>query len=292
MKATSIINNKKLDSYSILICAKYFNSFKDYMNIICVCKKFKETTEKLRFNPISISSKKLFPKIQTQYLYDKSDIKISGIDTYEAWYKVSYEECLRYKEDNIKFHYVIYSHENRLKHGDDIPDSVTILGESCFGRKIWLINDASNIKEINIPSTITSLDKYCFNDCISLRSINLPSTLTSLGVGCFSNCKSLTTITLPSTLQSLGKSCFSCCSSLLSINLPSTLTSLGYECFLKCESLQINDSLDTIAVFEMGCFYGCYQLKGEIDVPRHCFKDPNYDYESDNSSSEHSTDIF
>ena len=63
----------KLDSYSILIVSKYLETKQDFINLISVRKSFRLTTEKLRFNPISISSLTLFPLIQTLYLYDQED---------------------------------------------------------------------------------------------------------------------------------------------------------------------------------------------------------------------------
>ncbi|KAL7719710.1 Leucine rich repeat containing protein BspA family protein [Entamoeba marina] len=89
-----------LDSYSLLIVSKYFESKEDFMNVICVNSKFKQTTEKLRYNPISIISLKLFPKIQTQYLYDENDMKIKGITNYEIWYKIDYEKIFKFKQTN------------------------------------------------------------------------------------------------------------------------------------------------------------------------------------------------
>ncbi|KAL7721461.1 Leucine rich repeat containing protein BspA family protein [Entamoeba marina] len=103
------MNNKQLDSYSVLIVSKYLLSSHDYINVICVCKKFQETTEKLRFNPIPIPSLKLFPKIQTQHIYNENDSKIEGIDNYEIWYKITYDQYLQFKKNNIKcYHYCPY----------------------------------------------------------------------------------------------------------------------------------------------------------------------------------------
>ncbi|KAL7711469.1 Leucine rich repeat protein bspa family [Entamoeba marina] len=243
------MNNDQLDSYSILICSKYLKSPQDFINLMCVNSKFKETTKKLRFNPIQITSLKLFPNIQTQYLYERDDIMIKGIDNYEILYYVDYDQYLKYKQDNIKCHHIIYT--NREKYDNKIPDGVTILSQHCFGRtSIWR-NDASDIKEITIPSTIKSLSNMCFWDCTSLQSVKLPSTLISLGDSCFSNCSALTSINLPVSLKSIGKKCFYCCSSLTSIDLPSTLTTFGE-----------------------GCFFGCPSLKSILNIPGHCFNDP------------------
>ncbi|KAL7718591.1 Leucine rich repeat protein bspa family [Entamoeba marina] len=130
MQPKSTHNHKKVDSYSMLICSKYLQSPNDFINLICVNSKFKETTEKLRFNPIPIKSLKLFPKIQTQYLYSKDDTKIERIDNYEIWYDVGYAEYTKLYEKNIKFHIVQYSRKHEIQNNGIIPFGVTEICES------------------------------------------------------------------------------------------------------------------------------------------------------------------
>ncbi|KAL7718460.1 Leucine rich repeat protein bspa family [Entamoeba marina] len=284
---------KTLDSYSILIASKYLEKSQDFINLICVCKKFKETTEKLRFNPISIESLKLFPRIQTQNLYDKIDKKIEGIVNYEIWYKIDYCQYLEYKEENIKCHNVIYSHKNRLQYGNEIPEEVNILGDNCFGCNLFS-DDASTIQSIKIPttikslgwgcfseccslkvidlqSTITSLDDYCFCNCHLLTSINLPLSLTSLRFGLFYNCWSLKSINLPSNLRELEDECFKGCYSLTSIDLPLSLTLISNYCFEKCTSLQSIKLPSTIREFGLSCFSECSKLTTIPNIPEYCF---------------------
>ncbi|KAL7720404.1 Leucine rich repeat protein bspa family [Entamoeba marina] len=171
----------KLDSYSILICSKYFKEETDFVNLVCVCKKFKETTEKLRFNPISVNSLKLFPKIQTQLLYTEDDTMIEGIDNYEILYEVSYDQYLNFRQNNIKCHYVVYTKENSQQFGDNVLVGVNMLGDKCFSYH-------SSLLKINIPSTIISLGRKCFGYHRSLQSITLPSSLKSLNDECFIGC--------------------------------------------------------------------------------------------------------
>ncbi|KAL7720409.1 Leucine rich repeat protein bspa family [Entamoeba marina] len=255
------MNNKQLDSYSILICSKYFESEQDFINIICVNSKFKETTKKLRFNPIPIKSLKLFPKIQTQYLYHEKDVKLQEIDNYEIWYKIDYDHYLEYRENNINCYYIVYTRKNRLKHGDEIPKEVNILGDTCFSSSDNFSNDSSDIKELTIFSKLISIGDGCFRYCESLLSIILPVTLTSLGNNCFYNCKYLKSINLPFTLKSIGDNCFNSCWSLRSIKIPSTLTYLGNYCFMNCYSLSSVDIPSTIQKIGDNCFKNCALLK-------------------------------
>ncbi|KAL7712160.1 Leucine rich repeat containing protein BspA family protein [Entamoeba marina] len=257
------IKFKQLDSYSMLIASKYLQSKNDFVNVICVCKKFKETTEKLRFNPISVTSLKLFPKIQTQYLYKENDVKIIEIEKYEIWYKVDYDEYLKNRSKRYKFHYINYT-KNFFSNKYNIPYIVTHLGEEFF------IN-CFELQSINLPSTIQSLGIKCFQSCISLQSINLPFAITSLGCGCFSYCTSLKSINIPSSLQSISNECFYYCSSLTTIDLPSSITSLGEECFKNCFGLKEIKNLRNIKIGEK-CFEGCFQFQHKTkNTNSYCF---------------------
>ena len=66
---------------------------------------------------------------------------------------------------------------------------------------------------IAIPSSVTSLDVFCFCGCSGLTSITIPSSVTSLGVACFSRCSGLETVYFK------GKYCNS---SYTDLNIPTT----------------------------------------------------------------------
>ncbi|KAL7718461.1 hypothetical protein QTN25_004381 [Entamoeba marina] len=251
---------KKLDSYSILIASKYFNEQQDYINLICVNSKFKETTEKLRFNPIPITSLKLFPKIQTQYLYNKNYKIIEGIDNYEIWFKVNYSEYLMFKENHIKCHYVVYTNLNNNEYGKEIPKEVTVLGEKCYGAFNLDEDDAVRITNINIPFSIHCLNYKCFYYCTSLTTISLVSTLTSISDKCFYRCESLKSIILPSSITLLSNYCFANCFSLSLITLPLKLELIGDRCFNYCKALSSISLPSTLITIGKLCFSGCTSL--------------------------------
>lgn len=86
---------------------------------------------------------------------------------------------------------------------------VTALSDNCF--------NSSNITSITIPSSVTSLGKFCFSFCKSLTSITIPFSVISLGGGCFQDCTSLTSITIPSSIASIDTFCFYDCNKLETI---------------------------------------------------------------------------
>ena len=57
----------------IMIVGKYFRSSNDFINVMKVCKKYKELVLMYKFNPISDIS--LFENIQTQHFYHKEYVK-------------------------------------------------------------------------------------------------------------------------------------------------------------------------------------------------------------------------
>ncbi|KAL7720316.1 hypothetical protein QTN25_002822 [Entamoeba marina] len=275
------MNNKQLDSYSLLIVSKFFKTSHDFINVMCVNSKFKETTEKLRYNPISITSLKLFPKIQTQYLYSKNEEVMKEMNKWEIWYNVDYGQYLQLQNNNLKCHHVVYTQRDRKIYKALIPQKVTILDE-------WLFSYI-DITTITIPTTVTNicdgcfnlctslinatilspireLKRNCFNSCVNLQTIELPQSITSINDFCFNACSSLQTITLPPFIVSLGSCCFQKCSNLTSIILPNSISSIKGHCFEKCMNLQSITLSTSLTSLSNSCFKNCLNLK-TIELP-------------------------
>ena len=98
---------------------------------------------------------------------------------------------------------------------------------------------------------VTGINDYAFyyND---LKEINLPNTLTFIGYRAFDGCSKLEKITLPQSLESIGSYAFENCNNLTNIAIPKSVTkigdNLGYAIFPKCTKLKsiIVDSENTI----------------------------------------------
>lgn len=65
--------NPELTVDFIMIVGKYLESNDDYINLMKVCKKYRELVGMYKYNPISDIS--LFESIQTQHFYKNSDLK-------------------------------------------------------------------------------------------------------------------------------------------------------------------------------------------------------------------------
>ncbi|KAL7716441.1 hypothetical protein QTN25_006081 [Entamoeba marina] len=296
----------QLDSYSAMIASKYFVTEDDYVNLICVNSKFQCTLDKFHFNPIPVSSKKLFPNLQTQYLYNKNDVELKEVHQYVVWYPVSitqskfddkqYKNIVLKKEDIPMFFNLVPSNYNsKLYSSPDnliLPTILKGIGKNCFEKvgKLTSIIIPTNIsfidnkafsyktalKSLTIPNGVTRLGEGCFSSCNQLKSIVLPSLIKSLPDKCFQSCKVLNIQQLPTTITSIGKYCFSDTYVNLT-SLPNNITSLSEGCFMYNNSIQSLTLSTNIVRIEDSCFFDCsltsIQLSNSLtSIGGRCFK--------------------
>ena len=251
---------KKVDNYSILIVAKYLQTEQDYINLVCVCKNFKKTLKKFRYNPIPVHNTKLFPLMQTQFLYNPYEKRIEDVDLYRICYPISYKQYLQYqKEGNVKCSKVYYSTEDAQKYTGTFPEVCHSLGDYCF-------QENSFIESISFPSYITSLGRNCFVSCFNLSEVQLPPHLNSLPSGCMQLCYSLRSITLASSITIIPFACFYACLNLTHIDLPDNLKIIDSKAFMHCSSLSEINLPSSLEVIQTEAFSNCHSLKS-IEFP-------------------------
>lgn len=140
-----------------------------------------------------------------------------------------------------------------------LSNSITSLGDECFSY-------CSFLNSVTLPNNITSLGNSTFTLCRSLSTITLPNSITSLGDECFIN-SGLRTISLPNSISTLGTSCFAGCTQLESIELSNSITSLPSLCFNGCSNLSSIKLSNNIVSIGAGCFKGCVGLTS-VDLPK------------------------
>ena len=86
----------------------------------------------------------------------------------------------------------------------------------------WALGALYNIKNIEIPASVTEIDKAAFQECISLESIVIPEGIAQISERTFNWCKSLESITIPATVTSIGFESFNGCEALTTINYAGT----------------------------------------------------------------------
>ena len=88
----------------------------------------------------------------------------------------------------------------------------------------------TDIVEIIIPNSVTTIGDYGFSECSSLTSVTIPNSVTSIGECAFYHCSSMTSVTIGNSVESIGEQAFGGCD-LTSITIPSSVASIGYYAF-------------------------------------------------------------
>lgn len=168
----------------------------------------------------------------------------------------------------------------------EVPDSymdkpVTVIGGGAFGGQ-------KNITSVNLPNTITSIERQAFEECRKMTQIEIPNGVTSIGYSAFRdsglisitipdsvlslgsyaffNCKKLKVVTILGSLDIIEEDTFEWCSMLEEVILPEGLTTIGMAAFASCTNLTglvIPDSVTTIGA---SAFISCTSLKS-VNIP-------------------------
>ena len=177
-------------------------------------------------------------------------------------------------------------------------NSGTSITSNQFANNIWMN------KEINIPSTITSIGssafQYCkaikkitiaannadlfknssiFSCCYALQSLTIPTAITSVGSATLDELYSLLgPITFPSSLTTIsGGDTFEHAYCLRSLTLPNTMTSLGSyfcNCCYNLTNVTLPTSLTTLSTY---VFQSCYKFT-DITIPSGVTSMGNYSF--------------
>ena len=100
----------------------------------------------------------------------------------------------------------------RIKTSVKIPDSVTEIKDSAFGK-------CELLTEITIPQGVTKIGDCAFSVCINLKHIELPNSIIEIKDNAFEECEALTSIEIPNSVTSIGDYAFAWCKALANINV-------------------------------------------------------------------------
>ena len=104
---------------------------------------------------------------------------------------------------------------------------VTEIGKRAF---INSRNKRINIKNVNLPDTITKIDDYAFS-FTEIEKIVIPSNVCEIGYEAFSHCSKLNEVTLPNSLSYIGLWAFDACPLLTEILIPRSVEKIEYAAF-------------------------------------------------------------
>ena len=151
--------------------------------------------------------------------------------------------------ENGKMEFAVYPDHAELSHykGVDekvlVPETVdgvpvTVIRESAFSwHEMFAANGYDQVKEIELPDTVTEIGPRAFEKCLELEKIHIPDGVKKIGYGAFWDCRSLKGLTLPDSVEAIGNCAFACCNSLTEFRIPENLRSMGDGVFADCTSL-------------------------------------------------------
>ena len=123
----------------------------------------------------------------------------------------------------------------------------------CYAHHLFL--NGEEIKNLVIPSSVTSIGNYTFNGCSGLTSVIIPNSVTSIGYGAFQYCTSLSSLTIGKSVTAISDYAFNSCSNLRKLVFNAVnCTSIGYSAFYSSDYysnyisaiLQFGDSVEHI----------------------------------------------
>lgn len=157
-----------------------------------------------------------------------------------------------------------------------IPDSVQIIGYSCFYKcydlaKVSIPNGVeaiykytfygTDIASLEIPESVKSIGTYAFYSCDMLESVNIPDGVTVIEEYTFAGCDKLKAITIPSSVETIGNTAFRWCYALKELVIPEGTTTIGTDAFMQCTGLKSISIPDSVTSVGTNAFHNCTALE-------------------------------
>lgn len=135
-----------------------------------------------------------------------------------------------------------------------ISDQLDRIGRSAF-------EGFTQLRQVSIPNSITSVFEHAFAYCGSLSDIFLPDSVERIGNGAFTFCTSLASVRLPVGVTCICDQTFRGCTSLKEIFLPPSVQYIGDGAFLGCENLEAVYGGKGLIAIDADAFLGCKKLR-------------------------------
>ena len=214
----------------------------------------------------SINAKDIAYVRDSMFILEKLDLNSAKIVEYTGLNGTMPKYSLTYPENTLPTYSFYYYFSNRITLKQIIlPSSLTTIKEYAF-------QGCKGLTDINIPVGVTSIEQYAFSDCSGLKTISFSETLNSIGQDIFSDCNALTTITVNSSnkyFSSMGGVLFNKDKTELILypkgiqgkySIPNTVTTIQYFAFSGCTGLTAVDIPNSVILIKKAAFLGCSGL--------------------------------
>ena len=140
-------------------------------------------------------------------------------------------------------------------------------------------DDCDDIKNVNLPNSVTSIGDYAFAYCDKLEDIYIPEGVTYIGHHAFYYCINLRKVILPEGITAIGAYTFYSCDRLTSVTIPDSVTEIGGRAFYDCDNLKSATIPDSVTEIGEWAFYNCYRLTS-VTIPDSVTKIKEYAFYS------------
>ena len=141
------------------------------------------------------------------------------------------------------------------------PNLTNIILPNIYSIEKFVFDDCIGLKNITIPTSVSSIGAFDFNDCKSLNDILLPVAITNIGPYAFRDCSGLKNIVIPPKVTKISKGTFSGCSQLISLCIPPSVSVIEDYAFEYCHSLKNMTLLPSVQDIGVRVFNDCKQLR-------------------------------
>lgn len=146
-----------------------------------------------------------------------------------------------------------------------IPQSVTSIGDYAFGECIHLKKLSFGEKSFgeNIETNIQTIGNYAFNHCNDLESVTIPQSVTSIGREAFRFCNKMESLAINGAIESMGIGAFAGCISLKTLSLGENIKMIGNSAFDSCTNIDLTNVTipEKVTTIGPGTFSYCTHLE-------------------------------
>ena len=161
---------------------------------------------------------------------------------------------------------IIYMCDGALGYNGTCPAELTVKDGT---KRVWggAFKNLTDLKQLNLPESVTEIGSSSFYGCTSLTDVNLPKAVTEIRASLFENCTSLVSYDIPDHITALGKHAFSGCTSLEHIGMSDNVTEIGEYAFSGCTSLADIYLSEELRSLKSCAFEDCTSLKSIVIPP-------------------------
>lgn len=184
--------------------------------------------------------------------YNSQSLTKVNISSIDSWCGIKFEES---QANPLYFAHHLYLNGTEVTNLE-IPETITSINDYAFV-------GCTGLKTVSIPSSVTAIGSHAFEKS-GITSIDIPNSVKSIGTYAFANCEELQTAVIPNSIVEIPKCLFQNSSKLKKVSLPNTINTIGYSTFYGCTNLSDIEIPNSVTVIEQSAFEKCSNLSSIV----------------------------